>query len=492
MTTPPPRRHRFWLTGAACLLAAWAGIGAWLWFRATPVTPPMPAGIQEAEVERAIEEARRQVLSKRDSAEAWGHLGLLLLAHQFDREADFCFTQAARLDPKVPMWPYARASIAVKRDPEQVVPLLRQAEAVGEAWPDDARAVLGLALAEVLLEQGNLDEAEEHFRQEQSRTPGHARAALGLGLIAAARGNKQAAQEFLTSARANVFARKRATVRLASLARASGDKAAADAFELEVAEWPADPPWPDPLRDTLARLEVGRRARARMAAMLEQQYKHAEAAQLYLQQLQEQPTLEAYVGAGLNLARLKDYDRALPLLRKAVQLDPDSANSHYPLALVLFGRAERALQATRFSLLAATTAAASSPALGQDPFLAASALFPGRIELAPPVGPVKEWFQEAIAHAQRAAELRPDHAEAYLFWGLALKHLGNPAAAVTPLKKGVACRPTSFELQLGLGEVLLETGQAHEAQTHLELAQRLDANDSRVAQALVRLRRMKG
>jgi tetratricopeptide (TPR) repeat protein len=459
--------------------------------RTTPVTPPLPAGIREAAVQQAIDLARRQVLDKPDSAKDWGHLGLLLLAHQLEHDADTCLAQAARLDPTEPMWAYARASIAAKRDPDQVVPLLRQAEAAGASWRDDARAILGLELAEALLQRGNLDEAAALFQQEGDRMPGHARAALGLGQIAAARGNQETARELLTGARASPFARKKATVRLASLARARGDKAAADAFEQEIAEWPADPPWPDPLRDALVHMEVGRRARDRLAARLEQEYKHAEAAQLYLQQIAEQPTLEAYVGAGLNLARLKDYDRALPLLRKAVQLDPRSAQAHYPLALVLFERAERALLASRWSLFGASTAASSTSPLGPDPLLAASAWFRGGIELWPPTGPAKEGLREALEHARLAAELRPEHAEAYLFWGLALKHLGESAEAVGPLRKGVARRPTSFELQLALGEVLLETGQVGEAQTHLDHARRLDPNDPRGAQALERLRRKK-
>jgi tetratricopeptide (TPR) repeat protein len=483
-------RHRWWLAGLVFLLA-WAGAGAWLWLRAAPVTPPMPAGIQEVEVQSAIENARHLVLKNPDSAQAWGDLGLLLLAHQFDRDADFCLAQAARLAPKDPMWPYARASIASKNEPQQVVPLLRQATEAGATWPDQMRSVLGLALAEALLAQGELDEAEALCQQELQRSPRHPRVALGLGMIAAARGNREAATEFLSRARESPFARKKATVRLAALARTRGDIAAADAYELEIAQTPFDPPWPDPLRDALAQMEVGRRARDRLVARLEQEGRYAEAAQLYLEQLAKQPTLEAYVGAGLNLSRLKNYDKALPLLRKAAQLDPNSAHAHYPLALALFDRAERALRRWRLSLFGADTASAGCDPLGNGPLQSAAALFPGRIELTPPADPIKAWFTEAREHAQRAAELEPEHADAYLFWGLALKHRGEPQAAIAPLKKGVACRPTSLELQLALGEVLLDNGQLPEASTHLELAHRLDPNDPRVAQALQRLRRMK-
>ncbi len=72
-----------------------------------------------------------------------------------------------------------------------------------------------------------------------------------------------------------------------------------------------------------------------------------------------------------------------------------------------------------------------------------------------------------------------------------MKQLGDPAAAVAPLRLGVACRPELFDLQLALGEVLLETGRVQDAETHLENARRLDPNDPRPKQALQRLRQKK-
>jgi tetratricopeptide (TPR) repeat protein len=189
---------------------------------------------------------------------------------------------------------------------------------------------------------------------------------------------------------------------------------------------------------------------------LEREHRYAEAARAYLDQLEKQPTARAYVGAGLNLVRLGDYDQGLPLLRQAVSLDPDSANPRYTLALALFTRAEKQWSQTP-----------NSPA-------------------------VKEWLREVVDQARRTTELKSDHARAYLFWGLALKYLGEPAAAVPPLRQGVACLPGEIELQLALGEALLEVGQLDEAESHLENARQLDPKDPRPVQALERLRVKKG
>ena len=71
---------------------------------------------------------------------------------------------------------------------------------------------------------------------------------------------------------------------------------------------------------------------------------YAEAAREYLEQIDIRPTAKAHVGAGINLARLKEYDEALSHLREAVRLEPDSAQARYTLALVLFSMAEREWQ----------------------------------------------------------------------------------------------------------------------------------------------------
>jgi tetratricopeptide (TPR) repeat protein len=453
---PPPTKPcrsefaRQLVVFGALLVVLGGAAGVWFWHRAQRLTPPMPADIQDAEVRNAIEKARQQVFSDPDSAEAWGQLGRMLLAHLFDRDADACFAQAARLNPDDPMWSYSRGVIALKREPDKAIPLLRQA-AAGISRPE-YRSLANLQLAEAYLERENLDEAEKLFRSELDSEPDNARAALGLGLVAKVRGNEKAATTYLTIAQGSPHARKVATAQLAALARSRGDHAAAAAYDQATADLPNDTAWPDPLLDGNMLLVVGRRGWERQVDQLERQGDYAKAVEKYLKKIEDEPTMQNYVGAGINLARLRDYDQALPLLRKAVAIAPESAHAHYSLGAVLCGRAEREWEST-----------------------------PGSSQ-------VKNWFQEAIDESRRAAELRPDHARAYLHWGVSLKYLGDPAGAIAPLKKGVACHPADFDLQLVLGEVLVETGNAKEAANHLENARRLNPNDPRPGQFLERLK----
>jgi tetratricopeptide (TPR) repeat protein len=453
----PKRRRRRWLLAALVLiLLAGAAVGGWWWFRPLPPPdPPMPPDIVEPEVRQVIETARQRVLKNPRSADAWGLLGMTLVAHLFDREADRCFAEASRLDPSDARWPYARGLMALKRDPDHALAYLRQAADL-EKSPDD-RASMRVQLAESLLERGQVDEAEGLFKEELSRKPDDARAAYGLGLIALAGNNPTAAEQYLTAARASPYAKKKATAELAKLARARGDDAAAAVYDRESADLPDDPPWPDPLLDRTLELQVGHRRREREVIELERAQRFQEAAEIYLRQIEEDPgAASAYTKAGIDLFRLGQYDRAFGLLREGVKRDPDSSDAHFGLALALFTRAEKEWQQS-----------------------------PGDERL-------KGLFREAAEHAQKATELKPDFAKAYLFWGLSLKYLGDPAAAVAPLRKGVACRPEEIELQLGLGEALVESGEGKEARTYLENARRLDPNDPRPPRDLERLHQKSG
>jgi tetratricopeptide (TPR) repeat protein len=240
---------------------------------------------------------------------------------------------------------------------------------------------------------------------------------------------------------------------LAALVRRRGDLVAAASYDREATALPDDPPWPDPFREETDQLRVGHYAWLQQESQLEDQHRFAEAAALYLQETQMKPTPRAYARAGFNLARAGDYERAVMYLREAVRLDPNSAHAHFLFAFTLFVRAE-----------AEWKRSANSPE-------------------------AREWFRASIEQARRTTQLQPTQAMAYLFWGRALKYLGEPAAAVVPLRQGVECAPENFPLQLTLGEILLEMRQYPEAETHLKNAQKLNPKDPRPDQALQRLRR---
>ncbi|MCS7020683.1 MAG: tetratricopeptide repeat protein [Gemmataceae bacterium] len=447
-----PRRWQMRLLLASLSLLVLAALGgiAWYWWPSRLPEPPL-VDSEEAEVSQVIQEHYQKVLRQRRSASAWGEYGTILLAHLFDQQADECFAVAARLDPQDPRWPYARAHIALKRRPLEAVALLRQAAAASRHQPH-YQMVCELTLAETLLEQGAIAEAIEYFRRYVSPPPGEPRAHFGLAVAALNQGEIDEAWTHLWAVRDHPCCRKQAHTQLAALARQRGDLTAARQYESIAQMADPDPPWPDPYLDYLVSVQVGRRGLQRRAGLLERDGRFFEAAQLYLRALRDEKTVEALVGAAVNLARLHQHPEALKLLDEAVVLDPADARAQYTLALVQYAYAEI-------------------------------------VQSHQPHHPqLREWFQKAAAAARRAVELKPDHARAYLFYGLALLQLGDPQTAVTPFRQGLAIEPDNFDMHLALGQALARLGQHMEAEKALQTAAQLRPDDPRPAEELRRLR----
>jgi tetratricopeptide (TPR) repeat protein len=460
-TAPPavPARgnRRRWIVGVAVVVFLTAGAAGswWAWHRPAAVEPPMPQ-ISDPEIRLVVEKARQGVVDKPNSAAAWGRLGMMLEAHLFEPEADRCFAEAARLDPRDVRWPYFRFLCTPKAQPEKALAFLRQANACSAA--NEYESAVNFRLAEALLEQQQYDEAEQRFRREMSRGSNQEklRAAYGLGLIAMARGNTSAAEEFLKIARESPYARRAALAQLAALARARGDNLAAAAMTRESAPRPGDEStWPDPIFQAMANMQVGANVRKQLATQFEAQGNYAAALQIHLQQIEIKPTSDAYISAGLDYAQLSNFDKSLDCYYKAIDMDPDNAQAHYMLAWTQFERAFKERQHSATSSLAQT------------------------------------WFKEAAQHAQQATVLKPDHARGYLIWGLSLRYLEDRKAALEQLRKGVRCSPSDWELQFWLGDTFLENGDVGEAETYLENARKLNPNDPKLVGALERLRQKK-
>lgn len=425
------------------------------WWRAQdpPRDPPLPQEMTEADVRETITAARAKVLADPRSGSAWGEYGTVLLAHLFDREAEQCFVEATKLDPRDPRWPYARGQIALKRDPPNAIGLLETAAEVARERPE-FKPAFTLALAEALLERGETDRAAALFEQERN-SPASARAVFGLGLVALLRGDDATAAKHFEAVKSNPACRKQASAHLAALARTRGDVPAAKQYEAEANSLDADPPWPDPYLDRVVTLQVGYRGLQRRVAMLERDGRYEDAVDAFLAQARHKRTSQALTGAAVNMARLRprpDYDRALELLREAVQLDPADSNAHYTLALVLFNKAEKQWD--------------------YDPRSADAA----------------KGFREVVAEAKRTTELKPDHALAHMFWGLALKNLGEPKAALEPLRVALSIRPEQFDLHLALGQCLAATGERAAAEGCFNTAAKLKPTDPRPAQELAKLK----
>lgn len=436
-----------WVAAPALLI----GLVIWyLTFFHAAMKPPFPEEITDPDVHMMLERARSRLVASITEGKAWGDYGSVLLANLFDQPAELCFREAEKRDPGDPRWPYARAQIALKRQPEKAIALLEQAAECARSRPLYLQACV-LTLAEALLEKGETNKAAALFN-EQLCPPDPERARFGLGLVAMAEGDHATATGCFEEASRHPSCRKQAKAQLAFLARARGDLVTSRQLESESSLLEQDPPWPDPFLDMVVTLQAGNRGLQRRIALLERDGKIPEALEASLQALSLKRTSQALTGVGINLARLRRYGEAIPFLEEAVHVDPNDSNAHYTLALVLFTQWETTL---------------SGGPLGPD---------------------AAAGFRNVIEHAQKTIELKPDHARACLFWGLAYKHLGKNADAIAPLKRGLTVEPQMFDLHLALGQVYAATGNLEGAKESLTTAKKLRPADPRPDTELARLK----
>ena len=81
---------------AGLALLVWGGAGLWYQLTGPPI-PTADTAESDKEVVKAIASARTNVRRKPWSGEAWGQLGRVFRAHEFEPQADACFKRAEEL-----------------------------------------------------------------------------------------------------------------------------------------------------------------------------------------------------------------------------------------------------------------------------------------------------------------------------------------------------------------------------------------------------------
>jgi tetratricopeptide (TPR) repeat protein len=406
----------------------------------------------DPELRAAIEEARAYAEQK-PSAASWGDLGKLFRGSKFIEEAVVCFAEAERLDPADPHWPYLQGEALRLRDPNAALPHLRRAVAMAEQSKDAAAAPMRLRLAEVLLATGQYDEADSHLRRALEDDPQDPSRHLCLGLLAYARDNLKESRAHLLRCLDSPFTRKRACTQLAVLAQRQDDAAAAAEYSRRARAFPADSPWPDPLRTVSGPTALGKTARFTFIDHLMSQGRYSEAVFMLQQMAEEEPDYRVHVSLGENLARLGRWQEAEQALRMAVREAPENVRANYLLGKVLFAQAEQSW---------------NQPGL-RDQAVAQ--------------------FRAAADCARQALAGKPDDRASCLLLGRSLKFLNERQQALDYLRRAVECGPEDTDAHFYLGEALAEAGREAEARAQLQQAAKLAGpDDSRARQALEQLK----
>jgi tetratricopeptide (TPR) repeat protein len=419
-----------WRLVALAVLAVGVAGGFYAWRREpAPVPPSVDLEDADPEVVRAIETARAAVLATPRSGMAWGRLGMVFAVHDFDAPARTCFLQAERFDPADFRWPYLHGMMQHIPAPHEALPLLQRAadRAASESAPR-------LLLAETLLEQNRLDEAEPYFRGVPETDPQRGRACLGLARLASNRDDPQSALEALRKAVEYAPEAKPVRTLLAEVYHRLGDDKAAHEELRLLAELPDDFSWPDPIMEQMWQLRAGVQAHITYAGRCLQQGRHSEAADVLRQTVRDHPaSYDAWLALGRGLLQVRASQGTADALRQAVRLRPAAFEAHFYLGA----------------------------ALHQENNLRAAA----------------EQYRQALTY-------KSHHAIAHYNLGICYRDLNDPDQAIAAFREAVRCKPDLAAGHRELGALLVKSGHDAEALPHLQAAVRLAPHDDNAAKLL--------
>ena len=165
-----------------------------------PVTLPDLSGVALS-VQRQVREHHARLTAKLaepgtppvELGNAFGELGLVLMAAEYDDVAAACFESAMDLAPDAMRWPYYLGHLhAVQGDRAAAAELYARAH---ELRPSDLPTLV--RLGDTLLDQSRPEAAEEAFMRALALDPGSAAALAGMGRAALARRDAARAAEYL-------------------------------------------------------------------------------------------------------------------------------------------------------------------------------------------------------------------------------------------------------------------------------------------------------
>ena len=284
---------------------------------------------------RVRETIERQIAAtgrEPDSTAAWGRLGMVLQAHQFDEEAESAYVEASRLAPTEFRWVYLRGVLSDAHDPAAAVSLYRRAVEIDAAYAP-ARVRLAAALEKV----GSAAEAATHYAEAARLEPDNAVAHLGLGRLALARGEVDQAVRHLDRAY-QLSPETQAIVATLSRARhRAGDRDGARRLAQAARGLPPMIHHRDPRRAEVDVLAVDSESFLRRSKTYREtgQLQASLAELLRLIELEPDNAQAHFAAAGVY-DRMNRHREAATAARRALELDPDLVGGRAVLAGALF------------------------------------------------------------------------------------------------------------------------------------------------------------
>ncbi len=164
---------------------------------------------------------------------------------------------------------------------------------------------------------------------------------------------------------------------------------------------------------------------------------------------------------GRSYVSVGEYAKAVPVLRKFVELDPDSdpANSHFEVGVALLNSGDAAAAVPEFEI-----AVKKAPRWDQP-----------HLQLATGYAQTHR-LREAVTECETVLETNPNHYGALLLEGIFLVLEKEPEAALPRLERAAALQPKAPEPRAHLGDAFAQLGRLNEATREWAAAKQLKAN----------------
>jgi len=187
-----------------------------------------------------------------------------------------------------------------------------------------------------------------------------------------------------------------------------------------------------------------------------------EAIPLLQQLIVKEPEMPLPFGQlGRSYVSVGEYAKAVPVLRKFVELDQDSdpANSHFELGMALLASGDAAGAAPEFEIVVKKAPRWDQP----------------HLQLATAYARTQR-LREAVTECETVLETNPSHYGALLLEGIFLVLEKQPQAALPRLERAAALQPKAPEPRAYLGDAFAQLGRETEAERERAAAKQLKEN----------------
>ncbi len=421
------------------VLAVGANVAWWL---NRPTLEPMPAITEqmEPEVRGLIEDAMANVEKDSYSAAAWGDFGAVCYAHAFEKQSQICFRNAERLDPSDFRWPYLLAWSLNFADRDQMLAAYRRAaQRCGE------KPHVQLRLAEILLERGELEEAEVQIEAVLSYSPSSSRALFDKARLLLGKGKLGEAKSLVERSVMNAEDKRAPCMRgpytlLAQICRRTHDASGEAQSIADLKQIPYGfefTSWEDPEVGAVLSLSQGRARRLSTA-----------------EELARKGNLAGATGILYDMAKGNDGSTAAELLAKTLNREGKSPEAEALLRKQLLGSPQD--ERLYFQLGTACSQQGKYP--------------------------------EAEAAYRRVVELKPDYSSAWHNLGLVLLIQGKTGEGHKAIAAAVRLNPSEVASRIKFAELLLAEGKREEAGEQLKAALKVEPQQPQARELLARIK----